>query len=79
MVKVGAGSGCWFDPCILKGPDSKVVESAIDLQISKKFYDKKAGCLSAYRKMHNTQSVLVKAIEDWKFALDKKANIVGPL
>ena len=49
---------------------SKVVESAIDLQISKKFYDKKAGCLSAYRKMHNTQSVLVKAIEDWKLALD---------
>lgn len=52
-------------PCI-----SKIMESAIDCQLSKYFYDKKAGCLSAYRKMYNTQSVLVKAIEDWRYALD---------
>ena len=50
---------------------SKIVESAVDMQLSEQFYDKKAGCLSAYRKMHNTQSVLLKAVEDWKNALDK--------
>jgi len=53
-------------PCI-----SKVVESAIDMQISDYFYSTKAGCLSAYRKMYNTQSVLIRAIEDWKNALDE--------
>jgi hypothetical protein len=46
------------------------VESAIDMQISEHFYSNKAGCLSAYRKMHNTQSVLLRAVEDWKSALD---------
>ena len=49
---------------------SKIVESAIDTQISEIFYSNKAGCLSAYRKKHNTQSVLVKAVDDWKRALD---------
>ena len=52
-------------PCI-----SKVMESAIDCQLSEYFYEKKAGFLSAYRKKYNTQSVLVKAIEDWRYALD---------
>ena len=50
---------------------SKVIESAIEMQVSELFYNEKAGCLSAYRKSHNTESMLVKAVNDWKDALDE--------
>ena len=49
---------------------SKIFECAINIQICDLFYDKKAGRLSAYRKMFNTQSLLTKAVDDWKSALD---------
>jgi len=57
---------------------SKVFEKAINQQLAEHFYDSFAKGLSAYRKKHNTQSVLLKAVDDWKKALDE-GKVVGAL
>lgn len=57
---------------------SKVFEKVINKQLAEHFYDNYAKCLSAYRKNHNTQSVLLKAVDDWKNALDE-GKFVGAL
>ncbi len=53
-------------PCI-----SKILERVIDGQMSLYFSEIMEELMSAYRKMHNTQSILLKAVEDWKSALDQ--------
>lgn len=50
---------------------SKVFEKIINQQFSDHFYANYARNLSAYRKNHNTQSVLLRAVDDWKRALDE--------
>jgi hypothetical protein len=55
------------------------VKKVIDSQISNHFYDNYAFSLSAYRKKHNTQSVLLKAIEDIKLSLDNGLYVGGLL
>ena len=57
---------------------SKVFEKVIETQISNHFYCKIAGNVSAYRKNYSTQSVLIRAIEDWKMSLDS-GKYVGAL
>ena len=54
-------------PCV-----SKIFEKVINAQISNHFYTKYAQNLSAYRKQYNTQCVLLKAVDDWKRALDER-------
>ena len=57
---------------------SKIFEKIIDRQFSAHFYENVAGDLSAYRRCHSTQSVLIKVIEDVKSALDE-GKYVGSL
>lgn len=57
---------------------SKVFEKVINQQLVDHFYARYAGDLSAYRMNHNTQSVLLKAVNDWKLALDR-GKYVGAL
>ena len=57
---------------------SKVFEKVLNEQFSEHFYASYAEDLSAYRKNCNTQTVLLKAIDDWKLALDQ-GNFVGAL
>ena len=57
---------------------SKIFEKTIDTQFSDHFYSNIAGNLSAYRKGHSTQSVLIKYVEDLKKALDD-GKYVGSL
>lgn len=57
---------------------SKIFEKTINQQLSDHFYANYARNLSAYRKNHNTQAVLLKAVDDWKRALDD-GNIAGAL
>ena len=57
---------------------SKVFEKVINQQFAAHFYGNYAKNLSAYRKNCNTQSVLLKAVDDWKTALDQ-GKAVGAL
>ena len=57
---------------------SKIFEKILDQQFGEHFYACNAQCLSAYRKHHNTQSMLLRAIEDWKASLDQ-GKCVGAL
>jgi len=57
---------------------SKIYEKVIDMQLGTHFYDNIAGHLSAYRRNHSTQSVLIRAVEDWRLALDQ-GKYVGAL
>jgi hypothetical protein len=57
---------------------SKVFEKVINQQFAAHFYGNYANNLSAYRKNCNTQSVLLKAVDDWKKALDQ-GKAVGAL
>ena len=50
---------------------SKVFEKVMNKQLSEHFYENFAKGLSAYRKNHNTQNVLIRAVDDWKRALDE--------
>ena len=58
---------------------SKIFEKVIDTQFSSHFYENYAFSLSAYRKKHNTQSVLLKVVEDIKVSLDKGLHVGGLL
>ena len=57
---------------------SKIFEKVINQQLSEHFYSCYARDLSAYRKNYNTQSVLLKAVDDWKWAVDQ-GKFVGAL
>ena len=57
---------------------SKVFEKVLNKQFSEHFYATYAENLSAYRKKCNTQTVLLKANDDRKLALDQ-VNFVGAL
>ncbi len=50
---------------------SKIIERIIDQQTMKYFEHILHKHVSAYRKKHNTESLLLKAVEDWKLALDE--------
>ena len=54
---------------------SKVFESLMSDQIVKEMFYKLSEYLAAYRKGYSCQHVLIKAIEDWKSALDKGENV----
>ncbi len=49
---------------------SKVMECVINNQMCAYFHDILDVHLSAFRKNYNIQSILVKAVEDWKKVLD---------
>ena len=53
-------------PCV-----SKIFEKVINTKLGSHFYDTIAGQLSAYRNCYSTQSVLLKAVEDWRLSLDQ--------
>ena len=57
-------------PCM-----SKIFEKVLNMQISSYFYESVAENLSAFRHKHNTQSLLIKAVEDWKYALDENKYV----
>ena len=57
---------------------SKIFEKILNEQFADDFYANYARDLAAYRKGYNTQSVLLKAVDDWKLALDQ-GNVVGAL
>ena len=61
-------------PCM-----SKIFEKVINMQISSYFYESVAENLSAFRHKHNTQSLLIKAVEDWKNALDENKYVAAIL
>lgn len=57
---------------------SKIFERVLNEQFGNHFYAVFAQCLSAYRKNHDTQAVLLRAVDDWKVALDQ-GKIPGAL
>jgi len=67
-----------YRPVSILTSASKIFEKVINHQLADHFYEHYAGALSAYRKNHNTQSVLLKAVNDWKLALDQ-GKMVGAL
>ena len=54
---------------------SKLYESAMNDQLFKHFVSIFNKLLSAFRKGHSCQTLLVKCIEDWKSALDQNKHI----
>ena len=52
-------------PCM-----SKIFEKVINMQICSYFYESVAENVSAFRNRYSTQAMLIKAVEDWKSALD---------
>ena len=50
----------------------KVFEKELSKQASHSFGNKLGPCLTVYKKQNSTETALLRFIEDWKFALDKK-------
>ena len=55
---------------------SKVLESILCEQLMTFFSDVLCNSLSAYRAMYSTNNVLIKCVEEWKYAIDTKM-VVG--
>lgn len=59
-----------YRPVSVLPSDSKVPEGMLSDQLTVFFSDKLSSRLSAYRQGYSTQHVLMRAVEDWKNALD---------
>lgn len=55
---------------------SKILESVMCDQIMNYFNEIMSESMSAYRKLYSTNNVILKCIEDWRFALDNK-KVIG--
>ncbi len=64
-----------FRPVSILVCQSKLFESFISDQLMDFFVIKLSQYLAAYRKGYSTQHVLMKALEDWKLALDNKEHV----
>ena len=59
-----------YRPVSILSAFSKIFGKIFQNQISKYIDDKLSMYISAYRKGHSTQHVLIRMIEDWKKSLD---------
>ncbi len=64
-----------FRPVSVLVCQSKLFESFMSDQLMNFFVLKLSHFLAAYRKGYSTQHVLMKAVEDWKLALDNKEHV----
>ena len=57
---------------------SKIFQNVVAYQLSRYFEDHFSSYLAAFRKGYSCNSTLLRLLEDWKLALDKK-HVVGAI
>ena len=61
-----------YRPITVLNAVDKVFEKELSKQATHSFHNKLSPCLTAYKKQNSTETTLLRLIEDWKLALDKK-------